>query len=101
MRPSDLQDNFSKTQAVERIYDRLRQHPDNTQREFAQQVQQDIQRKSKTVEQLKMRDEIELSTNLAKENTREKSKNRETEKKEKEEEEERGKSTGCIIDITI
>ena len=103
VRPTDLQDNLSKTQAVERIFDSLRQHHDNEQRNFAQQVQQNLRQEKESIEQLQGRDQLKLSTDLEKEHTREEPlpQPRKERKKKKSEDEPRPKSGDSSFDIIV
>ncbi len=100
VRATDLQDNLSKTQAVQRVFQTMQQQPDNQQKGFAQVVQKNIDDENETVEEMEEMDQLEISTHLEKENTREESK-KFTKRKKKEKEEKRGKSSDSIIDIII
>jgi len=100
LRPTDLQDNLSKTQAVQRVFQTMQQQPDNQQKGFAQVVQQNLHEEKETVEEMEAMDQLEISTNIEKENTREESK-KFNKRKKKEKEKARVKSSDSIIDITI
>ena len=100
LRPTDLQDNLSKTQAVQKVFQTMQQQPDNQQKGFAQVVKENIEEENETVEQLDETDQLEISTLLDKKTTREEQK-KFTKRKKKEKEEKRVKSSDNIIDITI
>ncbi len=100
VRPTDLQDNLSKTQAVERVFQSMRQQPDNEQSNFALQVQQKAMREKESVEEMEDQHQIEMKTSLEKKREREKQEEREKRKK-KEKEEKIGKTGDYLIDITI
>ena len=100
LRPTDLQDNLSKTQAVQKVFQTMQQQPDNQQKGFAQVVKENIEEENETVEQLDETDQLEISTLLDKKTTREEQK-KFTKRKKKEKEVERVKSSDNIIDITI
>jgi hypothetical protein len=100
VRALDLQDNLSKTPAVERIAQSARQQPDLDQRAFAQQVQQMAVQQKERTEPMEMRSQVELETE--KERLKERKEQMERERKKKPEKEEpRGKSGDHLIDITI
>ena len=100
LRPTDLQDNLSKTQAVQKVFQTMQQQPDNQQKGFAQVVKENIEEENETVEQLDETDQLEITTLLDKKTTREEQK-KFTKRKKKEKEVERVKSSDNIIDITI
>jgi len=57
----DLQDNLSKTQAVERIAQIDRHKPQNDQNQFAQTMQQLALQEETTTEPMRQQDQIEFS----------------------------------------
>ncbi len=100
VRAMDLQDNFSKTQVVERIAQSLRQQPDTDQKAFAQEVQKRALQEKDTAEPMEEQAQIEMKSE--KEEFRERREQKERERRRKKEEEKgRSKSGGHLIDITI
>ena len=98
VRPLDLQDNLSKVQAVERVFQNLRQQPDQEQRAFVLTLKQIALEEKETTEPMDEQHQLELEAEKEKEKERREQKERER-KKKKEEEHTRGPSGDHIIDI--
>lgn len=101
VRMLDLQDSLSKVQAVERIFENMRQQPDGNQKAFAQSVQQFVRQQQERVESTLQQEEAENIREREKERERGELKERERRKKEAEEEKERRKTGSHLIDITV
>lgn len=103
VRAMDLQDNFSKTQAVERINQIIRQQPDADQRAFAQEMQKRAMEEKETTEP--MEDQHQIDTSPEKKEFRQK-KELDTALRKKRKQKNAGdekppKAGDHIIDITV
>ena len=99
VRMTDLQDNLSKTQAVERIFQTMRQQPDTDQRAFAQVVQRMKEQQKEATEPMEQQDEVNITGE--KDQNTERSEQKERERKKKKEKSEKRKSGDHNIDITV
>ena len=95
----DLQDNFSKTQAVERIAQIDRQKPQNDQGQFAQTMQQIALQEETTTEPMREQDQVELDSEEEKSSSERKE--REDKKRRKKKEEKTVRRSEHIIDIKV
>lgn len=96
----DLQDNFAKTQAAERIAQIDRQKPDNDQQQFAQTMQEIALKEDETTEPLKEQDQIEWEEE--EEKTAERQEREEKKRRKRKQKEGENKSTSKhIIDIKV
>ena len=99
----ELQDNLSKTRAVERIYDTMRQQPDTDQRTFSQAVKDMLQQERQAVEQTdQQKDSSSIQEELTEGEQEEREEKEKRLRKNKEtEEEETTTSADHIIDVKI
>jgi hypothetical protein len=96
----DLQDNLTKTVAVERIAQSERHKPDNDQRQFLQTVQQAAQQQHEATEPMIQQDHVELNSNKEKPSERQERQDKQR-KKRQEKEQESVKSSEHLIDIKV
>ncbi len=101
VRMLELQDNLSKVQAVERIFESMRQQPEANQKAFAQTVQQYQQQQRERVESSLQQEEPESIREQEKERERAEQKQSQRRGKKEEEEMERGKTGNHLIDVTV
>lgn len=99
VRSLDLQDNFSKTQAVERIAQIDKQKPQNDQGQFAQTMQQAALQEETTAEPMREQDQVEL--NSEEEESSAERKERDDKKRKKKKEEKVQRRSEHIIDIKV
>jgi len=96
----DLQDNFAKTQAVERVAQIDRQKPDTDQQQFAKTMQEIALKEDETAEPLKEQDQIEWEEE--KEETAERQERQDKKRRKRKKKDEEGKSSSKhLIDIKI
>jgi len=96
----DLQDNLTKTVAVERIAQSERHKPDNDQKQFLQTVQQMALQQHESTEPMLQQDQIQW--NSEKEKSAERQERQDKQRKKKEEKEEKSPiSSEHLIDIKV
>ena len=96
----DLQDNFAKTQAVERVAQIDRQKPENDQQQFAQTMQEIALKEEETAEPMKEQDQVEWEEE--EEKTAERQAREEKKRRERKKKDEEGRSSSKhLIDIKI
>jgi|GEM_PF-2241047 len=96
----DLQDNLSKTQAVERIAQIDRHKTQNEQNQFAQTMQQIALQEETTTQPMNQQDQIEFSAE-GKEKSAERKEREEKKRRKRKEQSEASAKSSHLIDIVV